>query len=1414
VSDELLSTARGSARHVNTAEGQKTIHALLNHAIGLDPFCESGPAGSFVANAALSALEKVATVQPPSSLSRNSNRALPVVHFIREVTGSSLQGSNSLDSRLVETLPKVEILRNGSGFNLNGPSGITIASADGVVILEAPCTEEVVVHSELAQQDKWPSEADPTVSAPQHNETFDPLNSPHTRPECADLLVETEHEVSEEHKEKKDWNGARTLSKLTEVVEHTSKSGHVEPSENESDKYDADCVPDGIAFGSLSGENGEMMQGAGEELPECRVLPSTAEREALQVEVAGSEVHYSAPSNGSVGDSLPGLQDSTLEKMQISSEIEPNPEDTRSLDVMEGSIQFKETTEIGHANEPVVSVPSEENPTSSIEEGDPSPSLKAAVAQEMAWRDATEKAAAVLRTSPLSTKSHQTRRGVDRRIKPGGSLRSLPKITGHNQSLPSNSTLAASDKNMDSQELSKLAQKKADVTEQSERKPWIWWNWRATPSLPKQSSDQVEKKETKEVKGTTNQAGEDNMQASSYAPDTDSHSSTSIDVRSSTMKEADKMLREDDSWVSTEEVVVNSTKQSFTVAMRNKEGLDEQKMKNRVPEEEENQEEKREEFTPEVESSNAVQKSQPKGAEEENSKESTLGVESSTTIQKSEGKEAENLARRSILDIVFRGYGRERPLAGPDCALERVSSLQTAEIVSDLLDNSWGYGSGGKGGQGTANNSQATAVSSSLNSQHMAAVSNSKSNTSDSQTSFTAETMGPEEEPVINERTDVPANKYSTLSSSLHLQGGEGSRTEAADNCGNSGLSEPSSTDADCATTADCPSFVGIDIAAVEKGPEIVTDEDTLQDSGETGLQGERSNAKNNDSGSVCASSMSMKEKLSGLCLGATTTSAVLMEEAEGSSSMVKMFNLLDRLQDEVSQDAASVSTLSQEVVSPHECTRRVSFPVAVDSMTTGHRLREQKVVAENTYLKDLAVLSVEDLVGPDKEWSSNSAAEVVRISGAGSFIMAPVDPMGPCSIEDSTSAAPVLFFDEEKPSNKEGNAVDDSDLQGSISEHRVPTFSPVQDEIMATGVGSSSTELLHRNLALLQTSPMQDGAHDTQINVVQVAHTMPVRTEVLEIVKAVKAIPETREMDEVVTKTNGLNRSEGELEKPLSYRGTGAASRNSIYFEAYNSEQEEEEGHGKVAVGEIDHLGITSHGENESDDEIENPLSYNDVGSASRTSIYFEANTSEEEDDEDRAKVVDADVDLETMRRQSDPIGIPVTVENLARDELYVVAKDRPLSESLPGVMFESVDRDISDIQSALSRSVGSEPLRHTQRSAGRRDSSLENYVRSPAEGTHEQLEGFMENIEKKGVRSPVGSGRSKDESSSEDGAEPDGVDTATETGLSLSYLCLLSGLVSNLRFLAGCELCLCLQSSGSSFSVMTLLLKKTCLL
>ncbi len=79
-------------------------------------------------------------------------------------------------------------------------------------------------------------------------------------------------------------------------------------------------------------------KGAREELLKCRVLPSIVKQKALQEKVIGFEVQYSIPSNMSVGDPLPNLPNNTLENIEISFEIEPNLEDTRSLDVMEGSI--------------------------------------------------------------------------------------------------------------------------------------------------------------------------------------------------------------------------------------------------------------------------------------------------------------------------------------------------------------------------------------------------------------------------------------------------------------------------------------------------------------------------------------------------------------------------------------------------------------------------------------------------------------------------------------------------------------------------------------------------------------------------------------------------------------------------------------------------------------------------------------------------------------------------------------------------------------------------------------------------------------------------------------------------------------------------------------------------------------------
>jgi hypothetical protein len=127
----------------------------------------------------------------------------------------------------------------------------------------------------------------------------------------------------------------------------------------------------------------------------------------------------------------------------------------------------------------------------------------------------------------------------------------------------------------------------------------------------------------------------------------------------------------------------------------------------------------------------------------------------------------------------------------------------------------------------------------------------------------------------------------------------------------------------------------------------------------------------------------------------------------------------------------------------------------------------------------------------------------------------------------------------------------------------------------------------------------------------------------------------------------------------------------------------------------------------------------------------------------------------------------------------MFLIAKDHPLSESLPDVRFQSADATISAIRSALSRSLGSEPLPRTQRSADRKDSFLGNPVRSPAEGTHED---FKQNLVEKCVGSPLGSGRSEAESAGGDGAVPDLVETAAETGLSLSFLVFYAQQVSHL--------------------------------
>ncbi|CAK9257992.1 unnamed protein product [Sphagnum jensenii] len=137
-------------------------------------------------------------------------------------------------------------------------------------------------------------------------------------------------------------------------------------------------------------------------------------------------------------------------------------------------------------------------------------------------------------------------------------------------------------------------------------------------------------------------------------------------------------------------------------------------------------------------------------------------VQAKVEIQESkEVAENSSSTRRSILGLLFRGYGKEQTLASPDSALERESSLERAEIISDLLDNSWGYGSGVKSRKSPQKlNSQEPLVISSLNSQNVATAKDSQAKASDSQMSLTGQTMGPEEL-VINKRKGELENPLS-----------------------------------------------------------------------------------------------------------------------------------------------------------------------------------------------------------------------------------------------------------------------------------------------------------------------------------------------------------------------------------------------------------------------------------------------------------------------------------------------------------------------------------------------------------------------------------------------------------------------------------------------------------------------------
>lgn len=128
---------------------------------------------------------------------------------------------------------------------------------------------------------------------------------------------------------------------------------------------------------------------------------------------------------------------------------------------------------------------------------------------------------------------------------------------------------------------------------------------------------------------------------------------------------------------------------------------------------------------------------------------------------------------------------------------------------------------------------------------------------------------------------------------------------------------------------------------------------------------------------------------------------------------------------------------------------------------------------------------------------------------------------------------------------------------------------------------------------------------------------------------------------------------------------------------------------------------------ESENDRDIEQEESGSENGQADRNlsddrrvasqrSIYFDAHTSDDEEDADtRGNNLGGDEDPEENWGKSSPVAIPGS--RVSSNAVFLVGEDgktlRPVSESLPMERFLS-DAEMSGMRSGFSRSLGSEPL------------------------------------------------------------------------------------------------------------------------
>lgn len=1363
-------------------EGGAAVHTLLKKAVGFSEG-HGGTAGSQMATAALNALGK-ATAEPsdglenlpanidelPSSLEYldtlgveesielpKKRTSLPslhdgpqcTIHLIRAPTDSVLKGSNSLDSRLTkeQDLANLELLGNDIEYVASrrpilksvrsdlgayqGASSLStnlmIACADGVIFLEAP-TPEVSGESSAVnlQAEEQTPQGISRLQEVEEDELPDisvltsiselckkeALDISCDRLEClhdAQSSIEAEQELSLEGEGKH----AKSLALLPGEIPHVTERRTEDEEESERDKKvksNEQHVIDAVILQEQSEARGDPKFVASgikgkinitdvpqEDVPQEKKtfvqkaslsqllenVDDVDEREVQQMNIPEAHTTSSGLGNGfedskrNMMDVLPvlGLQDSILEKRQRAYEIqeeqdqtpEKGPRTSELTEVVIGSSKLGDRL--------VVAPRSEGMSRTCTDEADSSSMLKGLAEQELAWREAMNKTSAALRATPPSAKFHGASQSLDRRRKLG--LSNSPPKRSENQSPPQKSTSpAASDRKMNLLSTSQ----KSDTSEHAERRSWGWWGWRGGPAPAKPNIDQDSKKGSKVTSAVKepeqeNSKAEAKGQTSTSSPDGKDGPGIvgEKSASSSAVRESDTMNTLEthgleacgsdigDSHVETSPEMSRGSKSSDSKERKNGHLLLRTSTSDKIDAKMEQEDE-------------------------------MSDTASSNKPQKPQGRKAEITRRRSILGIVFRGGDQPLPSSDGQSAaelikLERESSLQRAEIVHDLLENSWGYGKGVKSPVSSENGLVPVGTVISGVSLKGKGGRNEQIKLPDLTAaslveSHATERSGEKGEDSSDHRGDEALTRDLRHACSARLENRVGPR--ASEVVMDSSKREECSDLLYAIGTSGFPTHLSLnDLAGGNQVEDIKHHKKNVDEGNDLQEESAGSHIESDADGEKACSVAVSDQVENGL------PSKELRYPSASESQVEEDTCKFISIQDERSNSnkLLELPPVQEELVSPCERKKVVSFGTSV----------------ENVILSDDPVeLSTDEAFEgrPVFEPTASPLCKVVEVNEGDLALLSPTDPV---SILESTSENnQEVVGDDKSRSRGEDKVAGTSEKRSPVD--REQFLLPNQDvnmEIEATASGVASVLPLALQ-SVTQARESFDGTHSTKVKLVKTAAVLPMRTDHLATIEA--ELAEAGETD-------------GEPRTPQ----------------------------------EVDEL----------EDEIKNP--YEDAGGTSKRSIYYDAITSDDDIEEGQGNSLSEDWESKLSRNKADPISIPGALDSTSFKEVFVIARDRPLSESLPDVRLHYDKAEMVDEENALSRSVGSEPLSLARRSP---------IVQGSAEGFgghlgDEVLDDKLRHSCIEVMDSPQGSGRSGDVSAGEEDVASDGGDEGpVETG------------------------------------------------